>query len=59
MGLETFRKIPNGTNGMEDRLSLVWNNGVETGLLSPSDFVRVTSTNAAKIFNMYPRKGII
>lgn len=46
-------------NGIEDRMSIVWNNGVEKGFLSPSDFVRVTSTNAAKIFNMYPKKGII
>lgn len=59
MGLETFRKIPNGCNGIEDRLSVVWNNAVETGYLSPSDFVRVTSTNSAKIFNMYPNKGVI
>lgn len=40
-------------------MSVVWNNGVETGILSPSDFVRVTSTNSAKIFNMYPKKGVI
>ena len=59
MGEKCFNQIPNGTNGIEDRLSVVWNNGVEAGVLSPSDFVRVTSTNAAKIFNMYPRKGVI
>ena len=58
-GEETFAKIPNGVNGIEDRLSVVWNNGVETGMMTPSDFVRVTSTNSAKIFNMYPRKGVI
>uniref|UniRef100_A0A7S2RXV2 Beta-ureidopropionase n=1 Tax=Mucochytrium quahogii TaxID=96639 RepID=A0A7S2RXV2_9STRA len=59
MGLDTFCKIPNGVNGIEDRLAVVWNNGVRKGYLSPSDFVRVTSTQAAMLFNMYPRKGVI
>ena len=59
MGRNDFTKIPNGVNGIEDRLSIVWTKGVKEGLLSPSDFVRVTSTTAAQIFNMYPRKGII
>ena len=59
MGRDDFTKIPNGLNGIEDRLSIVWTKGVKQGLLSPSDFVRVTSTNAAQIFNLYPRKGVI
>ncbi len=56
---DDFTKIPNGVNGIEDRLSIVWTKGVKAGLLSPSDFVRITSTNAAQIFNMYPKRGII
>ena len=44
MGKDDFRKIPNGVNGVEDRLSVVWTKGVRTGLLSENDFVRVTST---------------
>lgn len=59
MGDSGFNKIPNGVNGIEDRMSVVWNNGVEKGFLSASDFVRVTSTNSAKIFNCYPQKGVI
>jgi dihydropyrimidinase len=59
MGFNDFTKIPNGVNGIEDRLSIVWTKGVKEGLLSVQDFVRVTSTAAAQIFNMYPRKGII
>jgi dihydropyrimidinase len=59
MGHACFKGIPNGVNGIEDRMSIVWTNGVNKGVISPSDFVRVTSTNAAKIFNMYPQKGII
>ena len=59
MGKQDFRKIPNGTNGVEDRMSVLWHHGVRTGRLTPSEFVRVTSTAAAQIFNIYPRKGAI
>ncbi len=58
-GLDDFRKIPNGTNGVEDRMGVLWHHGVRTGRLTPSEFVAVTSTNTAKIFNMFPRKGTI
>jgi dihydropyrimidinase len=59
MGLEDFRKIPNGTGGIEDRMAILWHHGVRTGKLTPSEFVAVTSTNTAKIFNMHPKKGTI
>jgi dihydropyrimidinase len=58
-GRNDFTKIPNGCAGIEDRMSLLWHYGVETGRLTPSEFVQVTSTNAARIFNLYPRKGSI
>jgi dihydropyrimidinase len=59
MGKADFSKIPNGCAGVEDRLSVLWDAGVTTGRLTPNEFVRVTSTNAAQIFNLYPRKGAI
>lgn len=59
MGKDDFRKIPNGTGGVEDRMSVLWHHGVRTGRLTPSEFVAVTSTNAAKIFNIFPKKGSI
>src|SRR5664279_6352739 len=59
MGLGNFTKIPNGTGGLEDRLSVLWTRGVATGRLTMNEFVAVTSTNIAKILNIYPRKGAI
>jgi dihydropyrimidinase len=56
-GRDDFTKIPNGCGGVEDRMSLLWHYGVGSGKLTPSEFVRVTSSNAAQIFNLYPRKG--
>ncbi len=56
-GIGDFTKIPNGTGGLEDRLSVLWTYGVETGRLTPEEFVAVTSTNVARILNLYPRKG--
>jgi dihydropyrimidinase len=59
MGRHDFRQIPNGAAGVEDRLTLLYTYGVATGRISLQQFVDVTSTQAAKIFNLYPRKGCI
>lgn len=59
MGKDDFTKIPNGTSGVEDRMSVLWHHGVGGGRLTPSEFVALTSANAARIFNVYPRKGAI
>ncbi len=58
-GRTDFTKIPNGTGGVEDRMAVLWHHGVGKGRLTPNEFVRVTSTNAAQIFNIYPRKGSV
>jgi len=58
-GKDNFAKIPNGCGGVEDRMAVIWDEGVNKGLLTPSEFVRVTSANAAQIFNIYPRKGLV
>ena len=59
MGKDDFTKIPNGTAGIEDRMHLLWHHGVSTGRLTINEFVAVTSANAARIFNIYPRKGCL
>ena len=59
MGRGDFTKIPNGTGGVEDRMHVLWHHGVNKGRLTPNEFVAVTSANAARIFNIYPRKGSI
>jgi dihydropyrimidinase len=58
-GRGDFTKIPNGTAGIEDRLAVLWTQGVGKGRLTPEEFVAATSTNAARIFNLYPRKGSV
>lgn len=50
-GVGDFTKIPNGTGGLEDRMPMLWTHGVETGRLTPEEFVAVTSTNVAKVLN--------
>ena len=59
MGLGDFTRIPNGTGGLEDRMPILWTRGVRTGRLTMNEFVAVTSSNSAKILNVYPRKGAI
>ena len=59
MGKDDFTLIPNGTGGIEDRMGLLWHHGVNMGRLTKNEFVAATSANAAKIFNIYPRKGSV
>jgi dihydropyrimidinase len=58
-GKDNFMKIPNGCGGVEERLSVIWDAGVGTGRLTPSEFVAITSANCARIFNLLGRKGVI
>ncbi len=57
LGKDDFTKIPNGLPGVGDRMPVLWTTGVGSGRLTPNQFVALTSTNAAKIFGLYPQKG--
>lgn len=59
LGLHDFSKIPNGAAGVETRMGLLYTYGVLPGKLTMNDFVALTSTNAAKLFGLFPRKGTI
>src|SRR3954468_24240064 len=59
LGVNDFSKIPNGAPGVEHRMSLIYNGGVAQGRISVNRFVEITSTAAAKIFGLFPRKGTI
>jgi dihydropyrimidinase len=58
-GIGNFSKIPNGLPGLEDRMMVMWDAGVNGGRISPQRFVELNCTNPAKIFGMYPRKGTL
>ncbi len=57
LGADDFTKIPNGLPGVQDRLPVLWTEGVVKGRLTPQQFVAYVSTNPARIFGLYPRKG--
>ena len=59
MGLGDFTKIPNGIPSLEERVKLLYAYGVKRGLIDLHTFVNVASTQAAKTFDLFPRKGTI
>ena len=59
LGKDNFTKIPNGCGTVENRMEILWHFGVNAGRMTPNEFVALTSANAAKIFNIYPKKGRI
>jgi len=59
MGKDAFSKIPNGAPGIENRMELLYSEGVHAGRISLNTFVNLSSTMAAKIFGLFPRKGTI
>ncbi len=59
MGKDDFSKIPNGHPAIEHRVELLFSEGVNKGKITLNKFVELTSTNASKLFGMYPKKGCI
>jgi dihydropyrimidinase len=59
LGVDDFTKIPNGLPGVGDRMPVLWTTAVVSGKITPNQFVALTSTNAAKIFGLYPSKGAL
>ncbi|MDL1910236.1 dihydropyrimidinase [Chloroflexi bacterium CFX6] len=59
LGKDDFTKIPNGLPGIQDRMPVLWTTGVRAGKITANQFVAYMSTNPAKIFGLYPRKGAL
>lgn len=59
LGKDDFSKIPNGLPGVGDRLAVLWSEGVGKRRITPQKFVEITATNPAKIFGLYPKKGVL
>ena len=59
LGRDDFTKIPNGLPGVGDRMPVLWSKGVGTGRITMNQFVALTSTNPARIFGLYPKKGAL
>jgi len=59
LGRGDFRKVPNGLPGVEDRVDLMHDGGVVGGRITPARWVEIISANPAKIFGLYPRKGVV
>jgi len=59
LGKDDFSKIPNGAPGIETRLMLLWDGGVNTGRIDAHRFVELVATNPARMFGLWPRKGTI
>jgi dihydropyrimidinase len=59
LGKDNFAKIPNGAPGIEQRMGLLWDGGVRPGRIDINRYVQITSTAAAKIFGLYPKKGTL
>jgi len=59
LGKGDFTKIPNGLPGVGDRLLILWSYGVGRDKITANQFVQMTSTNPAKIFGLYPKKGTL
>jgi dihydropyrimidinase len=59
LGRENFEQIPNGAPGVEFRIPLLFEGGVNAGRLTLNRFVQLTSTAPAKMFGLFPRKGTI
>ncbi len=59
LGIHDFTKIPNGGPGVENRLQLIHHYGVNSGKLTLNRFVELVATSPARIFGMYPKKGVL
>jgi dihydropyrimidinase len=59
LGKDDFTKIPNGGPGIENRLQLLYHHGVNEGRLTVNRFVELVSTTPARLFGLYPRKGVL